>query len=711
MIRKDLLLVTLLVAILTLMVVPLSQGIIDVLIAINMSLAVLLLMVAIYLKHPSDFSTFPSVILLGTAFRLALSIGTTRLILSEADAGQIIETFGDFVVSGSIAIGLVIFLIITVVQFLVVTKGAERVAEVGARFALDAMPGKQMAIDADVRAGTIDQDEAALRRRRLDKDSQFFGAMDGAMKFVKGDAIAGLIIIVINLIGGVAVGVTLHELSFGGAVSIYSLLTIGDGLVAQIPALLMSLCAGVIVTRVANSENDDLGSDISKELISDQRVPAVASIVVLGMGFIPGFPLGVFACASATLFLTSMLLRRRFRIEEEAEEANAAREAEVAQEEEFAQATAEKSSQRFRALVGSDLAEALSLDDLMSHIEANFNYMRNVRGVSFPTPNVYVEPGLESSTLVIELDEVPVHRRQIPLDSLLVNCGPEMLSILEAQPSDYTDAEWPDTEAFWVSSDLEDRITALKLDVLPVEEKIAELVFRIYEQNLGVLFSKGEFDALVELAIETDAETWAEHEARLTKPVLFQVFRYLVEDGVPVRPMQLVLDSLSYWLQVNPNAGPVLLAECMRGSLKRQLCHMIAGRDNILGVAMIDPALESLARRGLSEAKRAGNLETLEGLVFESPVTERLVGKFLGLQQAQRSQESQLAVIASTDLRRRLRNFLAANNIHLPVLAPHELSPDVKTYPIELVSLDAAQMQRRTPERQRREQPQRANTA
>jgi len=231
-------------------------------------------MVAVYLKHPSDFSTFPSVILIGTAFRLALSVGTTRLILSDADGGQIIETFGDFVVSGSVAIGLVIFLIITVVQFLVVTKGAERVAEVGARFALDALPGKQMSIDADVRAGNIEQEEATKLRKRLDKDSQFFGAMDGAMKFVKGDAIAGLIIIIINLVGGIAVGVSIHGLSFGGAVQVYSLLTIGDGLVAQIPALIMSLCAGVVVTRAANGDNVDLGTDIFKELIADPRVPA-----------------------------------------------------------------------------------------------------------------------------------------------------------------------------------------------------------------------------------------------------------------------------------------------------------------------------------------------------------------------------------------------------------------------------------------------------
>ncbi|MEM8773875.1 MAG: FHIPEP family type III secretion protein [Pseudomonadota bacterium] len=690
MIRKDLVLVTLLIVILTLMVVPLSQAIIDVLIAVNMSLAVLLLMVAIYLKHPSDFSTFPSVILLGTAFRLALSIGTTRLILSEADAGKIIETFGDFVVGGSIAIGLVIFLIITVVQFLVVTKGAERVAEVGARFALDAMPGKQMAIDADVRAGTLDQEEAARRRKRLDKDSQFFGAMDGAMKFVKGDAIAGLVIIVINLIGGIAVGVTLHELSFSGAVAVYSLLTIGDGLVAQIPALLMSLCAGVIVTRVANNDNDDLGSDISRELISDQRVPAVAAIVVFGMGLIPGFPFAVFASSAALLLIMSHFLRRSMRLKFEAEERDSEAQKEAKVEEDNAKVQQARSRQRFRVLLGPELAARLSIEELTAHIGANFNHLRAVRGVEFPTPNVFVETTTKKNEMVIELDEVPIQRRSIPLDFNLVAGGAEIAPLLEAKVEEYMDAEWPETEAFWIKSDLEDRVKEIGLEILPLEQKLAELIFRVYEQNLGVLFSKGEFDALAALSLKIDPNAWQEHEAKLTKPVLFQVLRYLVEDGVPLRPIQLLLDSLGYWLQANPNAGPVLLAECMRGSLKRQLCHMIAGKENILGVAMIDPNLEKLARRGLTEAKRIGNLDTLEGLIFETPVTEKLVGKFLRLQQAQRANENQLVIIASTDLRRRLRNFLSANNIHLPVLAPHELSPDVKTYPIELITLGAA---------------------
>jgi type III secretion protein V len=239
--RQDLILVALVMMTNVLMIVPMPTPLMDALIGLNISLTILILTVVIYLRRPDDFSTFPALILIGTAFRLAISISTTRLILSQADAGEVIQTFGTFVTAGNVIVGLVIFLIITTVQFLVITKGSERVAEVAARFVLDALPGRQMSIDAELRAGDITAEEAKLRRRQLDRENQFYGAMDGAMKFVKGDAIASLIIIAVNLLGGIAVGMIQHHLTIGDAIEVYSRLSIGDGLVAQVPALFMSL--------------------------------------------------------------------------------------------------------------------------------------------------------------------------------------------------------------------------------------------------------------------------------------------------------------------------------------------------------------------------------------------------------------------------------------------------------------------------------------
>lgn len=250
--RTDLLLAVLLVCIVFMMILPLPTQVVDVLIGINLTLASILLMASVYLQDVLQLSSFPSILLLTTLFRLALAITTTRLILIQADAGHIVETFGHFVVAGNLVVGLVVFLILTIVNFMVITKGSERVAEVSARFSLDAMPGKQMSIDSDMRGGQIELDEAKRRRNKLEKESQLYGAMDGAMKFVKGDAIAGLIIIAVNMIGGITIGTLQRGMTMSDALDRYSLLTIGDGLVSQIPALFVSITAGFIVTRVSS---------------------------------------------------------------------------------------------------------------------------------------------------------------------------------------------------------------------------------------------------------------------------------------------------------------------------------------------------------------------------------------------------------------------------------------------------------------------------
>jgi type III secretion protein V len=309
--RSDLAVVAVLIAAIMLMIVPMPTLAVDTLLAFNLGVSVLLLMVAFYLQTPVQFSTLPAVILIATVFRLSLSIAITRLVLVQADAGEIIRTFGEFVVAGNIMVGLVIFLIITIVQFIVITKGAERIAEVAARFSLDAMPGKQMAIDADFRSGEIDQATARQRRRALEQESQLYGAMDGAMKFVKGDAIAGLVIIVINLVGGLVIGVMQHGMSFAQAGQTYSILTVGDGLVAQIPALFVSITAGTVVTRVSGGDADSLGGEIALQLGKDSRALWLAATIALLIGCIPGFPTVIFMVISVGLGLLARAATRR----------------------------------------------------------------------------------------------------------------------------------------------------------------------------------------------------------------------------------------------------------------------------------------------------------------------------------------------------------------------------------------------------------------
>ena len=310
--RNDLLLAVLLVCIVFMMILPLPTQMVDVLIGVNLTLAAILLMASVYLQDVVQLSSFPSILLLTTLFRLALAITTTRLILIQADAGHIVETFGRFVVAGNLVVGLVVFLILTIVNFMVITKGSERVAEVSARFSLDAMPGKQMSIDSDMRAGQIELDEAKRRRNKLEKESQLYGAMDGAMKFVKGDAIAGLIIIAVNAIGGITIGTLQRGMTMSDAIDRYSLLTIGDGLVSQIPALFVSITAGFIVTRVSSEENKDLGSDIAAQLVNEPKALLITSAILAIFAVVPGFPTMVFVSLSALCgFGGYWMLRKR----------------------------------------------------------------------------------------------------------------------------------------------------------------------------------------------------------------------------------------------------------------------------------------------------------------------------------------------------------------------------------------------------------------
>ena len=275
---NDVVLAFLVVTIISLMIVPVPSYLVDALIALNLTISVVLLMMSLYIPNVLAFSTFPTLLLFTTLFRLALNITTTRMILLHANAGEIIYTFGKFVVGGNFVVGAVVFLILLIVNFLVITKGAERVAEVAARFTLDAMPGKQMSIDADMRAGTIDMDEAKRRRSNLERESQLYGAMDGAMKFVKGDSIAGLIITAINVVAGIIIGVSQKNMELGKAVTTYSILTIGDGLVSSIPSLLVSITSGIIVTKVGSAEGAILGRDIGSQVLGQPKALLVGGL-------------------------------------------------------------------------------------------------------------------------------------------------------------------------------------------------------------------------------------------------------------------------------------------------------------------------------------------------------------------------------------------------------------------------------------------------
>lgn len=311
--RADLMLALLVVAVIAMMVVPLPTVLIDLLIALNLGFGVLLLAAALYMRDALSFAAFPTLLLLSTLYRLALNVASTRLILLQADAGRVIEAFGSFVVRGDYRVGALVFAMLTLIQFIVIARGAERVAEVGARFSLDALPGKQLAIDAELRVGTLRPEQAREQRLRLTRESQLYGALDGALKFVKGDAIAGIVITLINFVGGVSLGVFAHDLELGPSLSTYGLLTIGDGLVTQIPALLGATAAGLVVTRVAPADGDDasLARDIAHTLLGEPRALAVGALVLAGLALVPGLPSWPFLAIGGACALAAFKARSR----------------------------------------------------------------------------------------------------------------------------------------------------------------------------------------------------------------------------------------------------------------------------------------------------------------------------------------------------------------------------------------------------------------
>ena len=530
--RQDLILVGLLVLTTVMMILPMPTMFADILIATNIALSVMLMMVAIYINGSVEFSTLPTVILISTAFRLSLSITTSRMILVQGDAGDIIRTFGEFVIAGNIVVGLVVYLIITIVQFVVITKGSERVAEVAARFTLDALPGKQISIDTDLKQGDIDQPEARRRRQLLEKESQLYGAMDGAMKFVKGDAIASLVIIVVNLVGGMTIGALQRGLSFSDAVQTYSLLAVGDGLIAQIPALLISLTAGIIVTRVTSAIGGNLGRDMVGQLTADPRVLQVAAAVLAALAFVPGFPMPIFLTLAVLLGAGGWALSRQRHARTAAGAARSVREGPPE-----AAALVLRTTPRLSALQPALGAALLSVRAELS----------GQLGIVVPTIGL-ADADLGANDWRLEVDGLPIA------------AGTET-----------------GTEAGTGAGD--DVVASVTRAVRVALAGIAGQFVGIQETQAMLTRLEPGYADLVREALKG-----------APLPRLAEVLRRLVGEGVPVANLRAILESVAEWGGREQNNA--LLAEHVRIALRRYLCHGLGGEARLLSVVIVDGALD-----------------------------------------------------------------------------------------------------------------------
>jgi len=684
--RNDLVLAALIVSIIFMMILPLPTWLVDALIATNMCLSATLLMVAMYLPNPLAFSSFPSVLLVTTLFRLAIGIATTRLILLNGDAGHIIYTFGNFVVGGNLVVGLVVFLILTIVQFVVITKGSERVAEVAARFSLDAMPGKQMSIDGDLRAGTIDMDEARRRRSIVEKESQLYGAMDGAMKFVKGDAIAGLIIVAVNLLGGVLIGVLQRGMTAAESVRVYSILTIGDGLISQIPALFVSICAGMIVTRVTNADGtaSNVGSDIGAQLLAQPKALMIGSVVMLGFAIIPGMPTTTFLILAVVIGVVGYIF---FRGERRIVDPKTGKVTTVP--------AIQAGSDKDKAAKAAD-AEAFAptvplLVDMQSGLEKAFSSqilndeLVKIRralfedlGIIFPGISLRFNDTLPPENYSIMVAEIPVSQGRLRPNHLLVREATENLTALSI-PFESDKKFLPNLPTIWTSADLKPALANAGIAFLEPTQLLSYHIAMVLKKYAGEFIGIQETRALL-----TDMEIRFPELAKEVQRVMpihkiAEILQRLVGEEVSIRNLRAVMEALIEWGQKEKDS--VMLTEYVRVALKRHISFRHSSGQNILPAYLLAPAVEDTVRGAVRQTSGGSYLALDPGI--SRKLLENIKSTVGDLSRSMQRP----VLLTSMDIRRYLRKMIEQDLYELPVLSYQELTQEINIQPLARVEL------------------------
>ena len=682
--RTDLVVAVLMLVAIIMIIIPLPTWLVDGLIGINISVSMLILLVVFYIARPVEFSSFPSVILIATLFRLAITITTSRLILLQADAGEIVSAFGNFVIGGDIAVGMVVFLIITIAQFVVITKGGERVAEVAARFSLDAMPGKQMAIDNDLRSGDIDQAEANRLRRGLERESHLFGAMDGAMKFVKGDAIASILVIMVNLIGGMIVGSLKHGMTIGTAAETYALLSVGDGLVAQIPSLFVSVAAGVLVTRV--SSDSDMGTEIAGQLFVEPRALVLGSVILVGMAFVPGFPTVVFLLLAAVLGVAGFVIARRKAAAEAAARnapvkraagATAGTAAQPAQVGSTAQDTARlagppASDAAIVVWISSELASAVPPEGFAELTTQARAELLSDLGIEIPSIALEVDPTLAQDRFRIDLEGTPVIEGTVPPQGLLVDDDPAHLELLEI-PYRQEVPLINYRPALWVERSHAETLSQAGVAFALPAQILARCLIQMLYRRAGSFVGIQETRKLLTKIQANYADLVKEAEKIAPLQKLAEILRRLVDENVPVRNMRAILEAVVEWGQREQNV--VLLVEYVRVALGRQICFRCADRDRVIAAYMLERSVEDMLR----SAQRQTSAGTYMNLTEEA--VQPLINE-IARALAEAAPGTNPVVLTAMDVRRVTRHLLTRSNIYVPVMSYQELAPEFNVQPL-----------------------------
>ncbi|MDM2932067.1 EscV/YscV/HrcV family type III secretion system export apparatus protein [Citrobacter sp. Cu233] len=672
--RPELFLVVLMISILAMLIIPLPTWLIDILLAFNITFSILIFIGTFYIQKVLEFSALPSLLLITTLFRLALSISTSRMILVQADAGHIITTFGNFVIAGDIIVGFIIFSIVTLFQFIVITKGSERVAEVCARFSLDAMPGKQMSIDADLRAGNIDADQAQMRRSMLEKESQLYGALDGTMKFIKGDAIASIVIIFVNFIGGVSIGMGRHGLSFSAATDIYTILTIGDALVAQIPALLISVGTGFVVTRVSE-DGKNLGNNIIDQIFQRDFVLIVTAVVAVLIGCLPGFPLFVFVLIASIIlavFFNRLIKAKR----------QAAITAGGGGKSGSAGGSSRNEKDSTLSALSDLLPETVPLMVMLpeqgfSELDLEHFGMRFSRefyinyGVELSRVNVVMSPNVAKDRAVVLINEVsagefPIcfgHYKVLNLEGVIELPGVEVITV-----------ENGDDKEYWVTEPSRELCLSLGFNLRGAEDEMMLSFQSIVTAQIAELFGIQETKNIMDKLERQYPELLKETYRHCTVQRVSEVLQRLLSERISVRNMKAVLEALALW--GGKERDTIQLVEHVRGALARYISDKFS-TDNILLVMVLSPELEGKIRKGIKTAA-SGSFINMD------PADNEFVMNRFELHLSSLSRKD-VVLLTAVDIRRYTKRLMMSQFSDLDVISFGEISESVKVNVIKMV--------------------------
>ncbi|GAB5412084.1 MAG: SctV family type III secretion system export apparatus subunit CdsV [Chlamydiales bacterium] len=683
----DIILAMFVVVIIMAIILPVPPPVIDAMIAINLTVSIGLLMIALYIQKAVNISIFPSLLLLTTLFRLSIEIAATRQILLHAYAGEVIMAVGKVVVGGNFVVGGVIFLIITIVQFIVVTKGAERVAEVAARFTLDAMPGKQMSIDADMRSGILDANQARTLRLALAKESQLYGAMDGAMKFVKGDVIAGIVIAIINIVGGLIIGMVFRGMDAMQAARTYSLLSIGGGLVSQIPSLIVALTAGLVTTRVSSDTKDaNLGRDISTQLFAQPKGVIIASFVIMAIGLIPGFPFLLFLCLGLITGGISISIWWKLRKTEKRAAATGG-----TVETDVEGHTVVRGGEDDYALtlpvileVGKDLSNAMRKDRKggSSFIEEMIPKMRHALyqdlGVRFPGVHVRTDsPNLEADEYSVHLNEVPIVRGKVLRNMLLTNETEEVLRRYNLPFTASKNAVG--TASLWVEQKYESILKKASIKYWNTSEVLILHLSHFYKKHAQEFLGIQEARAILEFVEKSYPDLVKEVTRLVPLQKMTEILRRLIQEEISIKDLRTILEALSEWAQTEKDT--VLLTEYVRSSLKRYVSYKYSQGQSTLSVYLLDPDIEDTVRGAVKQTSGGSYLaldpDTIQLII--KAMRETIVPTPPGGQPP--------VLLTAIDVRRFVRKLIEGEFPDLPVLSSQEIVPEIRIQPLGRIQL------------------------